>query len=362
MHRIDGPGATVDNKFTKGDPVSAIPATQVTDDWLNSVQEEISAVILSAGLTLNKANNAQLLAAITQKITSAIPAYPPAASTSVAGIVELATNLETQDGTDTTRAVTSAGLTSKIQPTTYNTTAARIMATGAFGLGSTYSDAPLLATDINGAQLTGSGIYRYTSSTTGKPGFGSGFGSLDHRAVTMDGGGNYATQLAIDYASNNIGFRRLSGSSGWQPWNEIYHTGNLVQATEAANGIAAVATQTLTNAGVNDTAFVTPKKLRFGFQFLAAANGYLVFPTWMGGFIIQWGTATIPNTTTNVSYPMTYPTAQLATVATARGASAGLDGVEINAPTTTSFPAAMVSASGSAVQIAGTFSWISCGY
>lgn len=114
MHRIDGPGATVGNKFTEGDPVSAVPATQVTDDWLNAVQEEITAVILSAGITLNKANNAQLLAAITQKITSAIPASPPDASTTVKGLIELATNAETQAGTDSSRAITPAGLSSRV--------------------------------------------------------------------------------------------------------------------------------------------------------------------------------------------------------------------------------------------------------
>lgn len=112
MHRIDGPGATVDNKFTEGDPVSAVPATVVSDDWLNAVQEEIVAVILSAGLTLSKANNAQLLAAITQKITNAIPASPPDASFTVKGIVELATTAEAQAGVDAGRVVTPASLAS----------------------------------------------------------------------------------------------------------------------------------------------------------------------------------------------------------------------------------------------------------
>ncbi|WP_055135552.1 hypothetical protein [Pseudomonas corrugata] len=122
MHRIDGPGATVDNKFTEGDPVSAVPATVVTDDWLNAVQEEVVAVIASAGLTLNKANNAQLLAAITQKISNAIPASPPDASTTVKGLVELATATETAAGTDTTRAVTPDGLALRLSvflPTGY---------------------------------------------------------------------------------------------------------------------------------------------------------------------------------------------------------------------------------------------------
>lgn len=113
MHRIDGPGATVDNKFTEGDPITAVPATEVTDDWLNSVQEEIAAVIESAGLTLSKVNNAQLLAAITAKITAAIPSAPADASETVKGIIELATVSEVQAGTDAVRAITPATLSAR---------------------------------------------------------------------------------------------------------------------------------------------------------------------------------------------------------------------------------------------------------
>lgn len=64
MHRIDGPGATVDNKFTDGDPVGGVQATLVTDDWLNAVQEEVVGVIESTGAVLDKVTNTQLLAAI----------------------------------------------------------------------------------------------------------------------------------------------------------------------------------------------------------------------------------------------------------------------------------------------------------
>lgn len=64
MHRIDGAGATVDNKFTQGNPVTGVPATTVTDAWLNAVQEEIAAVISGGGFALDKLNNDQLFMAI----------------------------------------------------------------------------------------------------------------------------------------------------------------------------------------------------------------------------------------------------------------------------------------------------------
>lgn len=65
MHRIDGPGATSPgNQFTEGDPVGAVPATVVTADWLNAVQEEIAGVIEGASIALSKPSNSQLHAAI----------------------------------------------------------------------------------------------------------------------------------------------------------------------------------------------------------------------------------------------------------------------------------------------------------
>jgi hypothetical protein len=105
MHRIDHATATVDNQFTEGDPVGGIAATVMTDDWANAVQEEICEVIETAGLTLNKADNTQLLAAL-------VAMGVRASSTSQTGVVELATSAEVQTGTDTVRAVTPSGLAS----------------------------------------------------------------------------------------------------------------------------------------------------------------------------------------------------------------------------------------------------------
>lgn len=64
MHRIDGAGATIGNLFTEGNPGLGIPATVVTDDWANDVQEEIVNVILDQGITLVKGTQNQLLNAI----------------------------------------------------------------------------------------------------------------------------------------------------------------------------------------------------------------------------------------------------------------------------------------------------------
>lgn len=64
MFRIDSDGATIDNRFTEGNPALSIPATVVSDEWANHVQEEIVKVIEENDIVLSKANEGQLNEAI----------------------------------------------------------------------------------------------------------------------------------------------------------------------------------------------------------------------------------------------------------------------------------------------------------
>lgn len=90
MHRIDHETATSDHKFTEGNPTIPVPATVVTDDWLNAVQEELVAVITGAGLELEKSDNTQLWQAITTAVDNALPGL---ATTKNPGLVQIGDGL-----------------------------------------------------------------------------------------------------------------------------------------------------------------------------------------------------------------------------------------------------------------------------
>jgi len=79
-------------------------------------------------------------------------------------------------------------------------------------------------------------------------------------------------------------------------------------ATEAVSGPARVATQAQTDSGTDDATIVTPKKLRWGFSVSLAQNGYIAFPAWLKGVIIQWGAVSVGAVATvNVPLPIAFP-------------------------------------------------------
>ena len=81
-------------------------------------------------------------------------------------------------------------------------------------------------------------------------------------------------------------------------------------ASEAVAGQAEIATQTETNTGNDDLRFVTPKKLRFGFSISLTQSGYIAFPSFLGGLIVQWKFATLASSgDTAVTLPIVFPNA-----------------------------------------------------
>lgn len=92
--------------------------------------------------------------------------------------------------------------------------------------------------------------------------------------------------------------------NGWALLSDV--VASYRDPTESVRGMPLVATQAETNAGTNDAKAVTPKKLRAGFDAIISINGYITFPTWLGGLIIEWGQANVANNAT-VAFPLSFP-------------------------------------------------------
>lgn len=109
----------------------------------------------------------------------------------------------------------------------------------------------------------------------------------------------------------------VTGTVNFDGSGDVVLTTAAPQASEGLAGVARVASQAQTDEGADDTVYLTPKKLRWGFAILLATNGYIVFPTWLGGLILQWGSAS-PGPTT-LSFPIAFPNACVMLGGTAQG-------------------------------------------
>lgn len=281
MHRIDGAGATIDNKFTEGDPVGGVQATVVTDDWLNDVQEELVSILAAAGITPTKGVQDQVLKSIgalirVQKFTafSASGSSPAFALSPNPAITAYETGQRfrvkfgaASSGTDTLN-ISAKGPKSIKQ---YDTAGAKVQAVFAAG------------------QL-----------------------------------------VDIEYDGTDIVLLNPLPA--------------ISQATESVAGVAKIATQSQTDTGVDDSKFVTPLKMRKGFSVAFGSTGYIALPSWMGGWIMQWvsagaisGLATKGTATRPLVWLLTFPTEVLAQWGIAVGATAADVGMVATAslPTTT---------------------------
>lgn len=78
MHRIDTPTAQKDkfgagkNGFTRGNPQTGTPATELDNDYFDSLQEEIVGVIEAAAIPLDKRDRGQLLKAMKKHFQSSL--------------------------------------------------------------------------------------------------------------------------------------------------------------------------------------------------------------------------------------------------------------------------------------------------
>lgn len=81
-----------------------------------------------------------------------------------------------------------------------------------------------------------------------------------------------------------------------------------VNATGIVNLTGSVEVPTV-GSGDNSTSAVSTAWSKFGLVASLIAFGYLKFPTWMGGLIIQWGNANGASSTINIPFNTSFATA-----------------------------------------------------
>lgn len=108
----------------------------------------------------------------------------------------------------------------------------------------------------------------------------------------------------------------VTGSASFDGSGNVTISAAATQATETVAGGAKVATQAQTDEGVDDTTYITPKKLRWGFAYSLTPNGYVVFPTWLSGLIIQWGLSAsiLDDTEITVPFNLQFPNQAFAVI------------------------------------------------
>jgi len=189
----------------------------------------------------------------------------PVASTTVAGIVRLSTNAETQTGTDSTIAVTPASLSSRV--------ATEVLS----GLAeiATQAEANALVNDSN--FITPLKLAGILSS-----------GSITASNILVSPSINGLTN--VDSVLRNAIYNIVSGNSSITVSETAIGQIDITvaQATEVQIGGAEVATQAEANAGVNDATIITPLKLANVFASGSIdANDITLNPTINGNATVQ---------------------------------------------------------------------------
>ncbi len=146
------------------------------------------------------------------------------------------------------------------------------------------------------------------------------------------------TAFVMSQAATQVEAEAGANATRWMSPLRVFQaiTKTVVQATEAILGLAKIATQAQTNAGADDTTIVTPKKLRAGFAILLSPSGYITFPSWMGGLIIQWGfVSTNSSGIATVTFPIAFPQSCDFQLAAPTGGAVATFSATINLPSIT---------------------------
>lgn len=214
--------------FTRGNVTTALAPTIVDDWWLNTIQEEIVAVVQGAGITLDKTNRTQLLAAI--------QAIAIASSPNLSGYLPLSGGTLYKTGTDTPLIIHGDGMARiQFQATGLGTWRAGVHSAGQFAL---YQDTPAqvrLSIDVNGlVNIPQNLSVNGTANIIGQASLGSAnvagngtLGSLTVQgAATVAGLGTFGS-LTVNGTTTINGTENVNGSANVQGNIQVFGTSTL---------------------------------------------------------------------------------------------------------------------------------------
>lgn len=187
------------------------------------------------------------------------------------------------------------------------------------GIGKDLGTAPNLLQNISLNTATLQGEYSYDSSVINAP-FPDGLLKVWREDVStiyqlVQGAGN--TGIATRYSGD--------GGATWTTW--AYPAGQSL-ATTLADGLVRKATA-LQLASATANVWPDAETIAGGKNYSFSTDGYLKLPSWLGGFIIQWGyNSDTTNTDKTINFPIPFPNSCLNILATG-DATSNLGRVEI---------------------------------
>ncbi|WP_268561170.1 phage tail protein [Pseudomonas protegens] len=392
----------VNGKFVDENPVTGQVGSLISSDWGNAVTDELLNVIRAGGKEPAEAEHDQLLAAIKAIVHDSIPPEKIRTTLAEYGITDAYTKSVTYTKAEIEALLKnmSALPVGAMVPFPKGTVPPGFLEVdGSVQSAATYPDlAAYLGTTFNtGGE--GAGNFRLPESRgeflrgwdhgrgvdagralgasqtdalqniTGEsstfpigstaPLSSSGAFKTNARSLVPTGiaGGGAWSSASIDFDASRVARtaaetrpRNLAVMWCIKAWNAPLNQGSVDiaaltplvnQATETKRGTALIASQADMNLGSDATKIVTPKQLRLGFSISLATNGYLAFPSWLGGLIIQWGnTNPLSATAQTTNYPLAFPNVCLVVVSNIVSVSAMNEyGLTVTAKTSSSFNA-----------------------
>jgi hypothetical protein len=254
--------ASTPGYFTGGNPASGIPATIVDADYMNMLMMELMNVIIAGGQTASKTTYNQLLLAIETLIEVRAGNYALDTGVANAYVVALSPALTSYTNGDVVR----------VRAVNANTGASTLNAGG--GIISLVNDqgGALVSGDVPaGSVFTAvydSVLVKFLITSL-----------VPSQAMSQtQGDARYLLQTNVVTAAGDPTFADNStkaASTGW-----------------VRGAMAAIATAA-------------------GFASSFGANGYIKFPSWLGGWVVQWGgyTPGVNAGSSAITFPISFPTA-----------------------------------------------------